>query len=73
MLHFAIQYCVAIDVMTADRYNDLCKYELVPTEWAIATELRDVLNVRNSSPSFVFGLLTLFHQGFQTCDIIFFS
>jgi len=52
MLEFAIRYRIAIDAMTAVRHFDLCKYELVPTEWAIATELRDVLKVSNLSPSF---------------------
>jgi hypothetical protein len=45
MIEFAIQYRVAIDAMTADRKFDLRKYELVPAEWAIAIELRDILKV----------------------------
>ena len=45
MLEFAIQYCVAIDTMTAVHEYDLRKYELLSTEWKIATELQDVLKV----------------------------
>jgi hypothetical protein len=54
MLEFAVRYRTAIDAMTAVRHFDLRKYELVPTEWKIASELRDVLKVSNSSqfPSF---------------------
>jgi hypothetical protein len=52
MLDFAIRYRVAIDAMTAVRHFDLRKYELVPAEWAIATELRDVLKVNNLSLPF---------------------
>jgi hypothetical protein len=45
MLDFAITYRVAIDAMTAAREFDLRKYELLPDEWKIATELRQVLEV----------------------------
>lgn len=46
MLDFAIKYRPAIDSMTAARDFDLRKYELLPAEWKIAGELRDVLKVR---------------------------
>ena len=39
MLDFAITYHVTIDAMTAVREFDLHKYELLPGEWDIATEL----------------------------------
>ena len=45
MLEFAIQYRPAIDVMTAAHDFSLQQYELVPAEWKIASELRDVLKV----------------------------
>jgi len=54
MLEFAIQYRVAIDAMTAVRGFDLWKYELVPDEWKIAIELRDVLRVSTCFPPFLF-------------------
>lgn len=46
MLDFAIKYRPAIDTMTATRDFNLRKYELVPADWVIAGELRDVLQVR---------------------------
>jgi hypothetical protein len=70
MLEFAIQYRVAIDAMTAIREFDLRKYELVPTEWDTATELRDVLKVSNISFPF-FDLFTSFRPDFQGCDFVF--
>ena len=45
MLNFTIKYHPAIDTMTATRDFDLHKYELVPSDWGIARELRDVLEV----------------------------
>jgi hypothetical protein len=45
MLEFAIQYRPAIDAMTAACNFGLCQYELVPAEWKMASELRDVLKV----------------------------
>jgi len=52
MLEFAIQYHVAIDVMTAVCGFDLRKYELVPDKWKIAIELQDVLRVSTCFPPF---------------------
>jgi len=45
MLDFSLKYRLAIDTMTATRNYDLRKYELLPTEWAIAKELWEVLKV----------------------------
>ena len=45
MVEFAIEYRAAIDSMTAARDLDLRKYELIPEEWKIALELRDMLKV----------------------------
>ena len=47
MLEFTIQYRVAINAMTAVWEFNLRKYELAPTEWNTAVELRDVLKVSN--------------------------
>src|ERR1700733_4490903 len=49
MLKFAIQYHPEIDSMTAVWDLDLRKYELVPEEWEIATDLQDVLKASHSS------------------------
>ena len=46
MLEFAIQYCIAINTMTAAYDFGLYQYELVSAEWKIASELRHVLKVR---------------------------
>ena len=43
MIEFAVEYRAAIDSMTAARDLDLRKYELIPEEWKIAVELRDIL------------------------------
>ena len=54
MLEFTIQYCIAIDAMTAVHKSDLWKYELVSAEWMIAAELWDILKVSNPfSPLFL--------------------
>ena len=54
ILEFAIQYHIAIDVMTAVHKSDLQKYELVSAEWMIAAELQDILKVSNPfSPLFL--------------------
>jgi hypothetical protein len=45
MLEFAILYRTAIDAMTAAHDFGLRQCELVPAEWKIAGELRDVLKV----------------------------
>ena len=73
MLEFTIQYRVAIDAMTATRKFDLREYELVPTEWNTARELRDVLKVSNIHSPFYSDLFTSFHPGFQGRDFIFLS
>ena len=48
MLEFADVYHAALNVMTADRDMTLCKFELSKKEWAMATELCEVLQVRLS-------------------------
>jgi len=50
MLEFTIRYSVVIDPMAAVHEYNLCKYELVSTEWKIAMELQDILMV---SPPFL--------------------
>jgi hypothetical protein len=46
MLEFADKYRAALNVMTADRDMNLRKFELSKKEWAMATELCKVLQVR---------------------------
>jgi hypothetical protein len=41
MLNFALEYCPAINTMTATWDFDLCKYKLLPADWRIAGELHD--------------------------------
>ena len=45
MLRFALEYRKAIDILTADRNNDLQSYELSEQEWTIAAQLCDILKV----------------------------
>jgi hypothetical protein len=45
MLEFAIEYRTGLDTMTADREMNLRKFELSKKEWAMASELCDVLQV----------------------------
>jgi hypothetical protein len=49
MLDFALEYRKAIDVLTADRQNELRNYELSEREWTIAKQLRDILKVSDVS------------------------
>ena len=50
MLSFAIEYCEAIESMTADRKNDLRKFELAEEEWVIAEEVCDTLKACDMAP-----------------------
>jgi len=45
MVKFAVEYRAAIDTMTAACDLDLQRYELIPEEWKIAVELRNMLKV----------------------------
>jgi hypothetical protein len=45
MLEFANKYHAALNVLTANRDMNLCKFELSKKEWAMATELCKVLQV----------------------------
>jgi len=49
MLNFALEYCKAIDILTADRQNKLWNYELSEREWTIAKQLCDILKVSEVS------------------------
>ena len=69
MLHFALEYRLAIDAMTAMRDLRLRKYELSPEEWEIAKELRDVLKVLFSLYS-SFSSLNCFLIDFQGRDTL---
>lgn len=45
MLDFAVKYRNALDKMTSDRKNDLCKYEMDDTDWKLAEQLCNMLEV----------------------------
>ena len=45
MVEFAIEYHAALDIMTADCIMNLQKFELSKKEWAMASELCEVLQV----------------------------
>ena len=45
MLRFALEYRKAIDILTADRNNNLQSYELSKQEWTIVAQLCDILKV----------------------------
>ena len=45
MLKFALDYRPALDAITGERDMKLRKYELNNTEWVIAKQLRDILEV----------------------------
>jgi hypothetical protein len=45
MLNFALEYRKAVDILTADRKNELREYELSEREWTIAGQLCDILKV----------------------------
>jgi hypothetical protein len=45
MLDFSVQYQTAIDAMMAICDFDLRKYKLIPAEWKIAEDLREILKV----------------------------
>ena len=45
MLAFTVKYRNALDKMTSDRKNDLCKYEMDDNDWKLAEQLRNVLKV----------------------------
>lgn len=49
MLDFALEYRKAVDILTADRQNELRNYELSEREWTIAKQLRDILKVSDVS------------------------
>ena len=45
MVSFVIEYCPALDIMTADRDMNLHKFESSNREWGMETELCEVLEV----------------------------
>jgi len=49
MLKFALEYRKAVDMLTADRQNELHDYELSEREWTIANQLCDVLKASDVS------------------------
>ena len=59
MVEFATEYRAALDIMTADRHMNLCKFELSKKEWGLATELCEVLEVGFTIFFFIFDLIYL--------------
>jgi hypothetical protein len=49
MLKFAVDYKAALNMMTANVENNLRAYEMNVQEWGLASELCNVLKVRNDS------------------------
>ncbi len=49
MLKFALEYHKAVDMLIADRQNELCNYELSKREWTIANQLCNVLKASDVS------------------------
>ena len=45
MLKFALNYHIALNAITGERDMKLRKYELNDTDWDIAGQLRDILEV----------------------------
>jgi hypothetical protein len=53
MLEFVLEYCTALNMMTADRDMKLRQFELSKEEWAMASELCKALQVRRPFPLFL--------------------
>ena len=53
MLKFTLEYCKAIDIIMADRQNDLHNYELSEREWTIAAQLSHILKVSDVSDPWI--------------------
>jgi hypothetical protein len=53
MLKFALEYCTALNTMTADRDMKLRQFELSKKEWAMASELCKALQVCCPFPLFL--------------------
>jgi hypothetical protein len=72
MLSFALEYRKAIDILTADRRHGLRAYELSEREWTIASQLCDVLKVRNATiPQIALSSLITSRAGLEGCNTIF--
>ena len=60
MLKFALDYCLALNAITGERDMKLQKYELNNTEWVIAKQLGDILEVFfKSRPAFNFTTISI--------------
>ena len=70
MLKFALNYRVALDAISGERDMKLQKYELKDTEWHIASQLRDILEV--SSNLKLFDCLMTFFLALKRCHPFFF-
>ncbi|KAF8801349.1 hypothetical protein BYT27DRAFT_7310551 [Phlegmacium glaucopus] len=52
MIKFATEYCLALDTITGKREMKLQKYELNDTEWDIAQQLGDILELLKQATLF---------------------
>jgi len=60
MLKFALNYCIALDVITGERDMKLQKYELKDMEWHIMGQLWNILEVSSHLKlSQVYCLMTI--------------
>ena len=53
MLKFILEYHNVIDILMADRQNELHNYELSEQEWTIAVQLSHVLKVSDVSDPWI--------------------
>jgi hypothetical protein len=49
MLEFTLEYCKVIDILMADRQNELHNYKLSEWEWTIVAQLSHILKVSDIS------------------------
>ena len=71
MLKFALDYHAALDTITGERDMKLRKYELKDTEWDIARQLRDILEVFFIQQYFTILITTIL--ALKTCHPLLFS
>jgi hypothetical protein len=63
MLTFAVQYCVAIDDITANQKFELWEYEMSKEEWMVAAQLSKVLHVSHNTFLHCYKYSLLMQQG----------
>ena len=70
MLNFALEYQNTIDILMADRQNELRAYELNNSEWIIVTQLSDMLKVSHAFILRITLSSTLCCTGSQGCNSV---